>query len=86
VQLYESAISSRGYVLLGRRKYKKAIDLFTFNIFAFPNSSHAYDSLAEAYLRMVDKDNAIKYYKKALEINPEFESSIKALKELGIVK
>jgi len=86
MQLYESIINSRGYVLLGHIKYKKAIDLFKFNIFAFPNSSYAYDSLAEAYLKMGDKDNAIKYYKKALEINPEFESSLKALKELGVVK
>ncbi|UCF04829.1 MAG: serine hydrolase [bacterium] len=85
IQLYESIINSRGYVLLRYKKYKKALDIFKFNIFAFPNSSYVYDSLAQAYLKTGDKENAIKYYKKALEIDPQFESSIKALKELGVV-
>ena len=38
--------------------------------------------MAEAYLKKGDKQPAIENYKKALSIDPNFENSIKALKEL----
>jgi D-alanyl-D-alanine carboxypeptidase len=83
--LYEGLINSRGYFLLSRKKYKKAIDLFEFNAFAFPKSSNAHDSLAEAYLKIGDNENAIKHYKRALEIDPGLESATEALKKLGAI-
>jgi CubicO group peptidase (beta-lactamase class C family) len=83
VQLYEGLINSRGYFLLRRRKPDKAVELFKFNVFAFPNSSNACDSLAEAYSSMDDKENAIRYYKKALEIDPDLESALEGLETLG---
>jgi|GEM_PF-6005394 len=82
-RLLEVFINSRGYQLLNKGKYEKAIRLFQFNLAAFPNSSSAHASLAEEYMKMGDNENAIKYYKRALEINPSSESAIEALKELG---
>jgi Tfp pilus assembly protein PilF len=41
------------------------------NIFAFPKSANAYDSLAEAYMEQGDKESAIKYYEKSLSLNPD---------------
>ena len=36
----------------------------------YPKSFNAHDSLAEAYLTLGDKENAIKYYKLAVKLNP----------------
>jgi CubicO group peptidase (beta-lactamase class C family) len=83
VRLYEGLINTRGYFLLGKRKYEQAIDLFAFNVFAFPGSGNAHDSLAEAYMTIGDNENAIKHYRKALEIDPSLESATEALEKLG---
>ena len=42
-----------------------------------------YDSLGEAYATSEETDKAIKFYKKALEVDPETSSAIEALKRLG---
>jgi CubicO group peptidase (beta-lactamase class C family) len=78
----ESQINSLGYMLLNAKKYDEAIIVFKFNVKSFPRSANCYDSLGEAYLIKGDKENAKIYYKKALEINPNFSSAISALKEL----
>jgi CubicO group peptidase (beta-lactamase class C family) len=83
VQLYEGLINSRGYSLLRRREHDKAIALFKFNVFGFPDSSNARDSLAEAYLSVGDEKNAIRYYKEALQIDPGLETALGALEKLG---
>ena len=86
VQLYEGLVNARGYFLLKKRKYDRAIELFKFNVTAFPKSSNAHDSLAEAYLKTGNEEMAIQYYKQALELEPGLESASEALKKLGAVK
>jgi CubicO group peptidase (beta-lactamase class C family) len=71
-----------GYTLLEEKLYDMAIAVFTINTRMFPNIANTYDSLAEAYMLSGDKESAIKYYKKALEVDPNFESSKKMLKKL----
>jgi CubicO group peptidase (beta-lactamase class C family) len=83
IRLYEGMINRRGYALLGRMEYERAIELFQFNVFVFPNSVNACDSLAEAYLTKGDNKNAIAFYQKALEIDPGFKSAQEALRKLG---
>ncbi len=56
--LYESLIDYRGHILLGLGEYEKAIDLLTFNTYAFPNSGKAHKSLAEAYAKAGNEENA----------------------------
>ena len=60
----------------------EAIDIFKLNVEAYPRSANVYDSLAEAYLKKGNKELAIKFYSKAVEINPNFASSIEALRQL----
>jgi D-alanyl-D-alanine carboxypeptidase len=86
IPLSEDIINGRGHQLLRKGRYDKAIGLFRFNVFVFPNSSNANASLAGAYMTAGDNENAIKYYKRTLEINPESEGAIAALKKLGIAK
>jgi hypothetical protein len=90
--LPEQMLNAFGYNLLNRKEFNKAIRLFLYNIKLFPKSFNALDSLAEAYLTMGDKENAIKFYKSAVELNPGDSDYAKRillnsktkLKELGV--
>lgn len=68
--LPERRLNALGYGLLGRQQSEKAIKIFKYNLELYPKSFNGYDSLAEGYLTMGDKVNAIKYYKLAVELNP----------------
>jgi tetratricopeptide (TPR) repeat protein len=58
----------------------------------YPDSPNTYDSLAEAYLAKGDQENAIKYYRLAVEKNPGnsdvekriLQNSKGKLEELGV--
>jgi len=92
--LPEQRLNAMGYNLLNRKEYSKAVKIFLYNIKRFPKSFNALDSLAEAYLTMGDKENAIKFYKSAIEMNPGDSDYAKRillnsktkLKELGVEK
>jgi len=71
-----------GYDLIAVQNMKDAIKVFKLNTELFPNNANIWDSMGEAYLKSGDKQLAIESYKKALIIDPNFESSGKALKEL----
>ena len=78
----ESDVNRLGYELLRDERTDDAIDVFRLNVEMYPRSANTYDSLAEAYLRKGNKEEAIKYYSKALEVDPNFASSIEALRQL----
>ena len=61
---------------------KVSIPVFQANVKLFPKEANPYDSLAEAYLKDGQKDKALAYYKKALEIDPDFPSAKAAMEEL----
>jgi tetratricopeptide (TPR) repeat protein len=82
IELSEDFINRRGNLLLRSGGYEKAIALFRFSVFAFPNSSTANESLGSAYVMAGDKENARKYYTRALELDPESESARDALRGL----
>ena len=48
----------------------------------YPNSANVYDSLGEAYMNSDDNKNAIKNYKKSLELNPNNDNAREMLKKL----
>ncbi len=80
--IVEDEMNILGYQFLQRGKTKEAIEVFRLNTEAFPESFNTWDSFAEAYMISGDKENAIKYYKKSLELNPQSTSAIEALKKL----
>jgi CubicO group peptidase (beta-lactamase class C family) len=75
-----------GYACQQRGEKESALEVFKYSNVLFPKNFHILDSLGEAYLALGDKHNAVRYYKKALEINPELASAKKALKKLGEIK
>jgi tetratricopeptide (TPR) repeat protein len=52
------------------------------NVEAFPESFNTYDSLGEAYAAAGEKELAIRNYEKSLQLNPNSQSGIDALKKL----
>ena len=78
----QSNINSLGYNYVSKKELQKAIHLFGLNTKYFKDSGNAWDSYAEAHLLNNDKVNAIKYYTKALEVNPDLSSSKEQLKKL----
>jgi CubicO group peptidase (beta-lactamase class C family) len=78
----EAQLNNVGYQLLGIKKFNDAIEVFKQNTVDFPASFNAWDSLAEGYMDNGNKDLAIKYYKKSLELNPNNTNATDQLKKL----
>jgi predicted Zn-dependent protease len=66
----EYECNSLAYYLLRNNKIEEAIEFFKLNTQQFPNSGNVFDSMGEACLKAGDKENALKYYKRALQLNP----------------
>jgi CubicO group peptidase (beta-lactamase class C family) len=63
----EESLNRAGYDMMAVEDYAAAIALLSLNVELYPLSANCYDSLAEAYMKSGDRENAIMYYKKALE-------------------
>src|SRR6185503_5052130 len=83
VALTENQMNTLGYQLLRLKRVKDAIAVFKQNTVDFPQAANTWDSLAEGYMIDGDKESAIKYYKKSLELNPDNTNAVQKLKELG---
>ncbi|KUG25134.1 d-alanyl-d-alanine carboxypeptidase [hydrocarbon metagenome] len=79
----EMFINFLGYQKLFDEKYSMAVEIFKYNVNAFPNTANTYDSLGEAYLKIGDKVNAIINYKKSLELDPENDNAKEMLIKLN---
>jgi predicted alpha/beta superfamily hydrolase len=80
----ESDVNIFGYSYMRRGGYAKALEIFLENIKLYPKSFNVYDSAAEAYMELGEKDKAIEFYEKSLEINPANENGMQMLKKLGV--
>ncbi len=49
---------------------KQATEIFKINLSTYPNSSNAYNSLAESYYLTGDKALALQNFEKAFQLNP----------------
>jgi tetratricopeptide (TPR) repeat protein len=85
ISLTENQMNRLGYQLLRLKRIKDAIAVFKQNTVDFPQAFNTWDSLAEGYMVDGDKESAIKYYKKSLELNPDNTNAVQKLKELGAV-
>ena len=99
VVLFPEAETNRlGYTLLQDGNAKDAVVVFQLNVEGYPRSANAYDSLSDGYLAMGNKEEALKYAQKTLDMldkdpnaTPELkqrlrEGAEKKIKELSAVK
>jgi len=78
----ENEFIGLGYGLLRMKRIQDAIEIFKLSVEAYPLSYNTYDSLAEAYMDNGDKELAIRYYEKSVQINPHNTNGIEKLKQL----
>jgi tetratricopeptide (TPR) repeat protein len=69
----EQEINAAGYTLLREGQAERALELFDLNTRIFPESWNTWDSLGEVHFNLGHKEEAIKAYKKSLELNPNNE-------------
>jgi hypothetical protein len=78
----ENELNSLGYRLIRANQFQQAIRIFQLNIESYPQSSNAYDSLAEAYMDAGNKPLAIDNYQKSLQLNPKNHNAVVMLQKL----
>ncbi len=78
----EDVMNQAGYALMDMQLHAEAIVIFELNVEAYPASSNAYDSLAEAYMEQGETELAIENYERSLELNPANTNAVTKLKEL----
>lgn len=80
----ENILNAMGYNYLNKNDVKNALHVLKLNTKLFPESSNTYDSYGEALLKNGNKEEAIKNYKKSIELNPNNQNGIKVLTKLGV--
>ena len=78
----EGELNQLGYRLLRSGKAKESIEIFKLNVEAYPQGFNTYDSLAEAYASVNERDLAIQNYKKSVELNPKNVNAVEQLQRL----
>jgi tetratricopeptide (TPR) repeat protein len=71
-----------GYEFLDEQNVKSAIAMFQLFTELYPENYIAFDGLAQAYLLAGNKTQALEYFQKALEINPDHQSAQAKIDEL----
>lgn len=80
--LLENDLNQWGYNLISQGEPQNALEIFRLNIALYPASWNVYDSYGELLLQMNRKEEAIKMYKKSVELNPQSEGGKKILEQL----
>ena len=78
----ERALNALGYRYLKSKNFAAAIFTLKLNTELFAGSANVWDSLAEAYMRSGDRQQAIENYRKSLTLNPENTNATEQLKAL----
>jgi len=77
--------NSLGYYLMeSKNDISAALKVFELNMNEYADWYNAYDSYAEALMKMGNNEKAIEYYKKSVDMNPGNQNGIDKLKELGV--
>jgi uncharacterized protein len=79
---FERQINDLGYRLIALKNNDEALEAFKFNVEVFPDSWNAFDSLAEAYMKVNNKKLAIENYEKSLKINPNNNNAKEQIKKI----
>ena len=68
-------INNWGYILVNQNKKQQALEIFRLNTVLYPKNANAWDSLAETYGALGNMKQAVKYYQKALKVNPDYANA-----------
>ena len=82
----EDLLNNLGYHFMTKNLMAEALKVFELNAKNHPKSANCYDSWAEASLKSENKEKAIEYYKRALELNPDFDNPRNVLISLNVIQ
>ncbi len=74
--------NSYAYYLKGEKKVDEGLSVLLSAVELFPSDANLFDSVGEFYLAKENREKAVEYYKKALAVDPNLRSSIRALEKL----
>ena len=80
----EKELIVAGYKYLQADNAEYAAEIFKLSTEVFPDRDNPYDSYAEALMTLGKNEEAIKNYKKSLELNPKNNNAVEMLKKLGV--
>ena len=75
-------LNSIAYQLAGAGRPEEGIELLKLAAEMHPREANLYDSIGEFYLNTGQKEKAVEYYRKALEVNPNFENAKQMLEKI----
>lgn len=81
-ELPEAEVNSWGYTLIQQKRIKDALEIFLLNVYLYPSSANAFDSLGEIYAELGDTELAIKNYEASLKLNPQNTNAQNQLQKL----
>ena len=67
----EATVNAFGYVLMTAELPEQAVEVFALNTRVFPDAFNTWDSLGEAHMTLGNDEEAIRYYQRSLELNPD---------------
>ncbi len=80
--LNQETLIGLGYTLLAENKLQDAIEVMKLEVHEYPDYWNAYDSLGELYMNAGEKQLAIENYEKSVQLKPDNDGGIEALKKL----
>jgi CubicO group peptidase (beta-lactamase class C family) len=78
----ENELNSWGYKLMRQNRLPDALEIFKLNVFLFPASSNAFDSLGEIYAELGESKLSIKNYEQSLKLDPQNKNAEEQIKKL----
>ena len=81
-ELLEFLMRNEGFNYIDDNKPGIAMQIFEMNVFVYPHSAKALQGLGEGYMETGNKEQAIRYFKKSLDINLYNSFVITKMKEL----
>ena len=79
----EGLVNRLGYLALQDGEIDRARDIFERNTELYPDAFNTWDSLAEAWMRLGDREKAVRFYRRSLELNPDHENARLMLEQLA---
>lgn len=80
---FEAELNAQGYRLLRGGQVPAAVLIFAINTRVYPTSANVWDSYGEALETSGRREEAIASYRKALALEPQYDSSRQGLRRLG---
>ncbi|MCW3080960.1 serine hydrolase domain-containing protein [Segetibacter sp.] len=84
--LTEKEVNDWGYRLISQNRLTDGLEIFKLNVYLYPASANAFDSLAETYAELGDNKLSIVNYEQSLKLDRSNDNAFKQIKKLKAVK